>query len=242
MVALAAVNAMSTTGLYLLLAKHAAPLAALAPDWLPPGGATAFVDAGTAGREAGTDAAFAIEERGTLVGVACLGGIGADGARELRIWVAPPFRRRGFGAFGVRMTLEFAFRNRNLPRVRAAAAPGDGATRRTLERSGFRALDAAGGSFEIDAASWRSREDGPALARLAQGLRTLLDLELAAGNEIRETGIGWPDPDSVFVRLAHPFRARPSALPEGIRYAEPDDPHWWRAEYSCSSPRQILAC
>jgi hypothetical protein len=65
---------------------------------------------------------------------------------------------------------------------------------------------------------------------------------LAAGNEVIESGGGWPDADSVFVRLRDPFRTTPSPLPDGVVYTEPNDPHWWKADYSSRSPRHILAC
>jgi hypothetical protein len=63
----------------------------------------------------------------------------------------------------------------------------------------------------------------------------------AAGNSVGETGAGWPDTDSIFVRLREPFRTKPS-LPDGVSYTEPNDPHWWKADYSSKSPRHVLAC
>ena len=76
------------------------------------------------------------------------------------------------------------------------------------------------------------------MALLHPALRAILDAELAAGNEVAETGGGWPDPDSVFVRLRDPFRTKPSPLPPNVVYTEPNDPHWWKADYgTVSSPR-----
>lgn len=80
-----------------------------------------------------------------------------------------------------------------------------------------------------------------ALAALHPALTAMVDAEVAAGNEVTETGTGWPEPGSVFVRLAEPFKVIPPRLPEGVTYFEPNDPHWWKAEYSTPAPRHIVA-
>jgi RimJ/RimL family protein N-acetyltransferase len=239
-----------TTGVYLLLPRHAAELQALEFDPVAArlarssaeSGAAAFVAGRIAEREAGTAAWFAIEDRGTLVGVCGLGGIEGDVARELGAWVGAPFRGKGYATFALGVVLEYAFRNRELREVRACVDASDGAARRVLEKGGLRRADAPGCTHAITAEEWRALRDGPALARLHPGLRRILDAELRAGNEVVESRAGWPDADSVFVRLRHPFRAAPPAVPAGLRYAELDDPHWWKAEYRSDSPRHILAC
>lgn len=43
-------------------------------------------------------------------------------------------------------------------------------------------------------------------------LRTLLDAELAAGNDAQDTGADFPRPGSLLVRLRRKFRARPAKL------------------------------
>ena len=106
-------------------------------------------------------------------------------------------------------------------------APGDAATRQA--------------EWEITRAQWRDARSQSALAVLHPALRTILEAELAAGNEVAETSLGWPDPDSVFVRLCEAFRSRPVPLPEGVEYQELNDPHWWKAEYRASKPRHVLA-
>jgi RimJ/RimL family protein N-acetyltransferase len=229
-----------TAGVYMLLPKHAAALGEFADDpEIGPRlamGAGAFVAAATAEREAGTAFAFTIEDRGSVVGICRLGGIGKGAARELDLWVAPAFRGKGYATLGVRMLLELAFKNLSLGEVRVRAA--DTAIARVLAGAGF-AKDAAG--HAITKERWRDALDAPALSKLHPALRRILDAERAAGNEIAETSIGWPEPGSVLVRMKHPFRAA-HAVPEGIRFTEPDDPHWWKAEYASESPRQILAC
>ena len=146
------------------------------------------------------------------------------------------------------MILDFAFRNLQTPRVHAFAPLGDAAAERTLATFGFGPAPAEAASrpdavhVALARADWIAHRDRPALARLHPALRAILDAELAAGNEVAETGGGWPDDDSIFVRLRDPFRTTSSPLPAGVTYTEPNDPHWWRADYSSQSPRHILAC
>ena len=172
----------------------------------------------------------------------------------LVIWIDPESRRRGYGELAARLGLEFAFRNLQLAHVCTAADPADAAHQELLSKVGF----AKGGPTQptpgdpappigrvircLTREDWLAHRDLPALARLHPALREILDAELAAGNEVVETGGGWPDPDSVFVRLRDPFRTKPSPLPSGVIYTEPNDPHWWKADYSSVSPRHILAC
>jgi hypothetical protein len=80
------------------------------------------------------------------------------------------------------------------------------------------------------------------VAELCPELRTLLESELAAGNQVAETSKGWPRPDSVFVMLALPFRKRPGTLPAGVVYRDVNDPHWWKAQYHHEPTQHLLAC
>jgi hypothetical protein len=199
-------------------------------------GANGFVAARIAERDAGDGHTFVVMDRRSLLGLCDLRWL-ADRPAAVDVWIAPPFRRRGHGSLGLRMMLEFAFVNRRLELLEADA--GDDAGRALLAKHGF-TQRGGGQRWAIDPAQWRQHRDAPALARLLPSLRTLLDAELAAGNEIAETGGGWPDTDSVFVRLRHPFRARPASLPAGVTYQELNDPHWWKAEYASASPRHLL--
>lgn len=93
-----------------------------------------------------------------------------------------------------------------------------------------------------DRALWLELSHAPDLARLHPGLKQILQAELAAGNEVSETGGGWPETASVFVKMRGRFRTRPDPLPTGVIYTEPKSPHWWPADYSTQSPAHILAC
>jgi len=229
-----------TAGVYMLMPRHAASLGGFAGDPalgpLLADGVDAFVAAAAAERETGTCLSFAIEDRGRLVGLCRLGGIGGGAARAIGLWVAPGARGRGYATLAAGMLLDLAFRNLSLAEVRVRAA--DTATARVLARCGF--AKQASGEHAITKVRWRDALDAPALGRLHPALKAILDAERAAGNEIAETSLGWPDAGSVFVRLRHPFRVA-HAVPEGIRFAEPDDPHWWKAEYASESPRHIVA-
>jgi RimJ/RimL family protein N-acetyltransferase len=234
-----------TTGVYLLLkTEYVEALDRLASD--PESSAPPFA-AGEAARfvaerlelwNEAVAATFVISDRNQVVGVCGLDQIGRGEAREIRCWVGPEHRRKGYGTFGIKKVLDFAFRNRRLDRV-STPAPEPGGARRVLEKNGF---TAAGGWYQLTREAWRDFQNGPALAALHPALKRILEAELAAGNEVAETGGGWPDPDSVFVRLRDPFRTRPTPLPEGVFYTEPNDPHWWKADYGTVSPRHVLAC
>ncbi|HLU40546.1 MAG TPA: GNAT family N-acetyltransferase [Planctomycetota bacterium] len=235
-----------TTGIYMLQTRHTASLAALADacghesDGLARAlhhqGAEAFVAARIAEREEGSRHTFAIEDRGQVLGLCAL-ALGDDDRGRAEVWVAEPFRRRGHGAFALGMLLEFAFTNRRLDTVEASA--DDEPARRLLARWGFAAPGDEGPRRVLTAAAFQGRRHAPALARLVPALKAIVDAELAAGNEVVETSTDWPEPGSILVRLRRPFCVA-HGTPEGVRYAELNDPHWWKAEYATGSPRQFV--
>ena len=257
---------LTSAGIYLLATEHSEAIQRLAadpaiaattriPHPYPADAARDFIAAQIAAREKGSAWTFAIVDRNELVGVCGIEGLDHDDPPELGYWVGVPHWGKGYATFAVKRVLEFAFKNLMLDRIRAHALEANAASRRVLEKSGFAFLrlaphyDAALGNLEqmvalyaISRTDWKEHRDGPALARLHPALRSILDAELAAGNDVAETGGGWPDPDSVFVRLVSPFRTRPEPLPTDLVYTEPNDPHWWKADYSSRSPRHILAC
>ena len=251
-----------SAGVYMLSPEHADGIQRLAsdpaiaaatriPHPYPENGAHEFIARKRAQQAEGTGYGFAIVDRGEVVGVCNVSGIGGDATPTLGVWVGVPYWGKGYATFAVKMVLEFAFQNLGLVRVRAMVPASSAAARRVLEKNGFEAKpdqDLPGDPkeqllvHETTRHRWIEQRNGPALAALHPALRAILEAELAAGNEIAETGGGWPDPDSVFVRLRHEFRTRPDPLAEDLTYTEPNDPHWWKADYSSRSPRHVLAC
>jgi hypothetical protein len=191
-------------------------------------------------RDDGLGYSFAIRDRAEVVGYYFIHGIGVADARGLGGWVGPAHRGQGYGTFGLGMVLQFAFQNLRLDRVFADSAPlpdDRAAWLRVLAKHRF---DASSEPPSLNREGWRAARERPALAALHSGLRAILESELAAGNEIAEVGDGWPDQDSVFIRLRNPFQPREGSLPAGVEFLAVDDPHWWVAEYHSQSPRHLL--
>jgi len=247
----------TTAGVYMLGAEHGDAIRRFAADSdfaklanmaHPPAESAGgeFVQRATAQRLAGEAYWNAIVDRGDAKGTSALIGPYTN-TPTLLVWIEPGSRRRGYGTLAVRLALDFAFRNLQLAHVVASADRDDAAHVHTLAKFGFVPGDAAPDhgltEYRLTRDDWIAHRDRPALAKLHPALRAILDAELAAGNQVAETGGGWPDPDSIFVRLRDPFRTKPSPLPTGVVYTEPNDPHWWKADYgTVSSPRHILAC
>jgi hypothetical protein len=245
-----------TAGVYMLAREHAGALEKMLSDptlaellGTSDAGAGSGVDAvdrAIALRAAGAAHWSVVLDRNDLKGVA---GVLEPYGPEARIivWIDPTARRRGYGTLAVRLTLDLMFRNFQRERVHAIASPRDVAAEKTLVPFGFVPEDTHATTPNADRwvltrPDWVAARDRPALAKLHPQLRAILEAELAAGNEVAETGGGWPDADSVFVRLRDPFRTKPLPLPAGIVYTEPNDPHWWKADYTSSAPRHTLAC
>ena len=233
----------STPGTYLLSVDHVDALDRLGDDpeiaaiMVVP--APEYVRRFLKARNGGSAWGFAVMDQGRLVGVSSI--VRLDGRDpEVGGWIARAERGKGYGTFALRMLVEFAFRNLSLTQVRASVRSGDRAERRVLEKCGF--VPNGDDRYVLTPEGWRGVRDGPALSALHPDLKAILREELAAGNEVLETGRGWPDADSVFVRLKNPFAAHRATLPDGVSYTEPNDPHWWKADYTTRSPRHTLAC
>jgi ribosomal-protein-alanine N-acetyltransferase len=255
----------SNVGVYLLSPGDAEAVQRLAsdpaiaattrmPHPYPENAAREFISQQLKERAEGTTYVFAIKDRQELVGLCGLHGIESNHAREIGFWIGRPFWGRGHASFGVKMVLDFAFRNLRLERVGSCALESNAASRHVLEKNGFRLLRVVSHSdpllkrphelvaeYEITRAQWLEKVNAPALEKLHPSLKKILQAELSAGNEVVETGGGWPDRDSVFVRLRDAFRTDRSQLPEGVQYLELNDPHWWKAEFSTALPKHILA-
>jgi hypothetical protein len=206
-------------------------------------------------RAEGREYVYVLSDRKEVLGLCGLHGVGQANPAELDVCVGRPYLGKGNATFAVNRVLEFAFQNLQLERVRSRASVTSAACQHVLEKLGFQALhaeprgDAALGLsdrreafYEITRQQWQEARNRPALAALHPSLKPILEAELAAGNEVAELSTGWPDPDSVFVRMRKPFRTHPTPLPEDVAYNEPNDDHWWKADYGTRAPRHVLAC
>ena len=75
----------------------------------------------------------------SLVGAITLSNVrrGVAETGTLGYWIGRNFAGRGYGTAGVRAMLGYAFNELNLHRVEAACVPGNAASRRVLEKTGF---------------------------------------------------------------------------------------------------------
>ena len=79
--------------------------------------------------------------------------------------------------------------------------------------------------------------------KLSSEMKQILDAEIQAGNEIKETyqgGFSKVSDDHVFVFLKYPFKGQYDV--SGICYREINDPHYWKAEYDDDINHQTIAC
>lgn len=87
--------------------------------------------------------------------------------------------------------------------------------------------------------------DNNVIEKLSTNLSTILQAEIAAGNEVCETSTGGFSNCSdshLFVWLKYPFKTAIRTDLAGIVYRNIDDRHYWKAEYDDTENRQTLAC
>jgi RimJ/RimL family protein N-acetyltransferase len=178
-----------TAGINLLSLEHAEAIQRLAadpaiaattrmPHPYPENGARNFITRQLQEREQGLSYVFVIQDHDQIVGACGLDGIENREARELGFWVGKPFWGRGYATFGVKMVLEFAFRELRLERIPAYALESNAASRRVLEKSGFRFLelrphqdpllkrpDELLASYEITRSAWERAQSARGLAQ-----------------------------------------------------------------------------
>jgi hypothetical protein len=79
--------------------------------------------------------------------------------------------------------------------------------------------------------------------KLVLPLRYILEMELAAGNEVVEIANepGWPGNCELFIGLKRKFN-KPYNLTAGTTFRVIDDYHYWYAEYNYNDYQQILVC
>ncbi len=77
-------------------------------------------------------------------------------------------------------------------------------------------------------------------------LKTILELELAAGNRIVETFESkegsFPIANATMIFLAMPFKTPIQRNIKDIEYTESTDRHYWQGEYFDKETRQFLCC
>lgn len=222
------------------------------PNPYPADGARDFVSRCIAERIEGKTHVLAILDGSEFVGLCGLHDAKSSIGAEIGYWIGLPFRQRGFATFGVGRALDLAFHQLRLERVHADVLEFNLASRRVLEANGFRLRgyrnhsephwdrNARLAEYELTAEGWMEHKRRPILDQLHPDLRAILEVELAAGNRIREIRTDMPDPDSIAVRLEEPFHHRRTALPKGVVYTELNDPHWWVAEFAVGNPRHLL--
>ena len=110
------------------------------PHPYPENAAAEFIKVRLAEREQGQSVAFVITDGGELVGACGLNGIRASVAEELGYWVGRPYWGRGYATFGVQRVLAYAFEDVGLELVGSAALESNAASRRVLEKNGFRQI------------------------------------------------------------------------------------------------------
>lgn len=127
---------------------HAAAMQALAadpavlattnlPSPYPPGAAAEWIGLSLLQRRLGLEYGFAIFAATTLVGSCALVAVTRSGA-EFGYWIGRPYWGRGYATAAGRLALDFARSALGLPRLRANCLETNTASRRVLEKLGFR--------------------------------------------------------------------------------------------------------
>jgi ribosomal-protein-alanine N-acetyltransferase len=176
-----------TRGVFLISSQDADAIQALAsdpaiaattrmPHPYPENAARDFIAAQEKERLDGTAYVFTIKDGKDLVGLCGLHGIEGARARELGFWIGRPYWGKGYATFGVKMVLDFGFKNLRLEHVCSCALETNTASRRVLEKNGFRLLqvgphqdralkrpDEHLAEYEITRTQWQDSINTPAL-------------------------------------------------------------------------------
>ena len=88
--------------------------------------------------------------------------------------------------------------------------------------------------------------DQNVVERFVGTLKTILELELKAGNTIVETyeskDSGFPMPNATMIFLEKSFKTSIQKNLKGIEFRDVNDPHYWKAEYFDKENVQFLCC
>ena len=143
------------------------------PAPYPSDGAVRFIRQAVRQWRAGKDFVFAVTVEGNAVGVCSLLGVGGDPRKaELGYWIGRPFWRRGYATEAAWRVVRFGFRDISLATIRSSCLVGNVASRRVLEKVGFRQTAIGGNAnpkwkatdrfalFELTRSEWL-RSAGP---------------------------------------------------------------------------------
>lgn len=109
------------------------------PDPYPAAGAATWLEGELEAEAAGTAFAFALVTDEGLVGVCAVRDVGGEPrSGTLGYWVGRPYWGRGYASEAVRRTVAHAFGEHGLERLEAACLERHPASRRVLEKNGFR--------------------------------------------------------------------------------------------------------
>ncbi len=119
------------------------------PEPYPPDGALHWIRYLLPKRQAGVEYAFAVlDAGGALVGVNGLVEVSAAaGFAELGYWIGRPYWGRGYATAANRLLLDYSFDALSLRRVIARPLLRNRASRRVLEKLGFRFVEAQPNPF-----------------------------------------------------------------------------------------------
>lgn len=109
------------------------------PEPYPPDGAATWIEAELAAQAAGTGFVFGIVIGDGLIGAIAVRDIGGDPLRGvLGYWIGKPYWGRGYASEAIARVVAHAFGEVGLERLEASCLESHAASRRVLEKNGFR--------------------------------------------------------------------------------------------------------
>ncbi|MBP6506902.1 MAG: GNAT family N-acetyltransferase [Opitutaceae bacterium] len=131
------------------------------PSPYPEGGAVFFLTGALKAQAAGEKYLFAVIHSSEFAGLMGLNDFNsAEGTAELDYWIALPFWGRGIATNAAALVIEHAFRNLGLKTLFSSILIRNPASRRVVERNGFKQI----GELVYDG-PWPARFGGERLAR-----------------------------------------------------------------------------
>jgi RimJ/RimL family protein N-acetyltransferase len=106
----------------------------------PLNGAVQFISHQIMERDSGNAFIFAMKYNNTFVGACGLHNVTDDSGPELGYWVGKQYWGNGYATRATQLLIRFGFEQLHLSRIHAHAIESNSASRRVLEKSGFRFL------------------------------------------------------------------------------------------------------